>query len=287
MIKRQVKWWRIFLGGFIGSLIILLSFSPLATIAGNPLLKICFSLLMILATFGFKRLRFFLKSLLFLYLSTFLTGGTLIGVHYLIKFDNQMQSDIFLASIKGFGDPISWIFVMIGFPIAWHFSKKGVESIEITNIQFDQLVNVEISIQDIELSIKGLVDSGNQLYDPITKSPVMIVSIHHVKDLFPDDIVSMAEEPESYIFGDKNIPVEWESKVKIIPCRVVGQDHQIIIAFKPNRLEISTSNGKMQIKKALISLTIQQLSTDDSFQCIVHPKMLTSVCDENTSQKVS
>ena len=30
----------------------------------------------------------------------------------------------------------------------------------------------------------------------------------------------------------------------------------------------------MLVEKGLVSLTIQQLSSDDSFQCIVHPKMV-------------
>ena len=30
----------------------------------------------------------------------------------------------------------------------------------------------------------------------------------------------------------------------------------------------------MLVEKGLVSLTTQQLSSDDSFQCIVHPKMV-------------
>ncbi|MFD2443437.1 sigma-E processing peptidase SpoIIGA [Bacillus sp. CGMCC 1.16607] len=287
MLKRHVTWWRIFLGGIVGSLIIFLSFSPLASIAGNPLVKLGFSFVMILATFGYKRIRFFLKALMLLYLSTFLTGGTLIGVHYFIKFDNQLTSDVFLASLKGFGDPISWLFVMIGFPVAWYFSSKGIEKMEMINIQFEQLVDVHLSIQDLQFTIKGLVDSGNQLYDPITKSPVMIVSIHQVKEIFPSELIEMGKEPEAYLFGNKQIPSEWESRVKIIPCRVVGQDHQLIIAFKPDSLKIGTDRGEFNVTKALVSLTLQQLSADEAFQCIVHPKMMTNASAISDSTKVS
>lgn len=287
MLKRQISWWRVCLGGLLGSMIILLSFSPLASLAGNPIIKLLFSFGMVLLTFGFKQIRFFLKALLFLYLSTFLTGGTLIGVHYFIKFDNQLTSDVLLASIKGFGDPISWLFVIIGFPIAWYYSRKGVEKMEMTKIQFDQLVDVHLTIQNLQFSIKGLVDSGNQLYDPITKAPVMIVSIQKLMESFPVDLIQMVNEPDTYIFGNNEIPVEWGSKVKIIPCKVVGQDHQIIIAFKPDELLIETKQGMMKVTKALVSFTLQQLSADDSFQCIVHPKMLANSDTISTTMKVS
>jgi stage II sporulation protein GA (sporulation sigma-E factor processing peptidase) len=287
MLKRKITWWRICLGGLLGSMIILLFFSSYANLAGNPLIKLCFSFGMIVITFGFKSIQFFFKALLLLYLSTFLTGGTLIGVHYFIKYDNQLTSELLLASIKGFGDPISWIFVMIGFPLAWYFSRIGVDSMEMTKIQFDQLVRVQFSIQNLQFTIRGLVDSGNQLYDPITKTPVMIVSIHHLKERFPNEVIQMAEEPEAFIFGNKEIPSEWESKIKIIPCRVVGRDHQIIIAFKPDYLELQTDTEILKVKRALISLTMQELSTDNSFQCIVHPKMLTDISSIATTMKVS
>jgi stage II sporulation protein GA (sporulation sigma-E factor processing peptidase) len=274
MLKRQIKWWRICLGGLLGSSIILLSFSPLVNIAGNPLIKIVFSIGMVLLAFGYIRFGLFVKTLLFLYLATFLTGGTLIGVHYFIQFDNQLTSELFLASVKGYGDPISWLFVIIGFPIAWYFSRKSVETMEVAKIQYDQLVNVHFSILNFNYSIKGLVDSGNQLYDPISKAPVMIVSIHQISESIPKELIEIANEPELYIFGNKEIPAAWESKVKIIPCKVVGKDHQLIIAFKPDELKMETKNGTIEVRKALISLTVQQLSKDDSFQCIVHPKMI-------------
>lgn len=287
MLKRQIKWWRVFAGGFIGSLIILLSFSPFASIAGNPIIKLVFSFFMILMTFGFKRFRFFFKALLFLYLATFLTGGSLIGIHYFIKFDNQLTSEVLLASVKGFGDPISWLFVMLGFPIVWYFSKSGIEKMEMAKIQFDQMVKVHFVIDEREFTIDGLIDSGNQLYDPITKSPVMIVSVHQFVDRFPPEVIQMVENPDAYIFGEKEIPIEWENKMKIIPCRVVGQDHQLIMAFKPNHLEITTNTAVHHVQKALISLTLQQLSPEGTFQCIVHPKMLTNLNIKTTSQKVS
>ncbi|MHC0037251.1 sigma-E processing peptidase SpoIIGA [Pseudoneobacillus sp. C159] len=287
MLKRSVRWWRIALGGLVGSTIILLNFTILASSANHPITKICFSFAMVLITFGYKRFRFFIKAVFFLYLATFLSGGTLIGVHYFIKFDSRLTDEVLIDSVKGFGDPISWLFVILGFPIVWYFSRKGVESLEITKIQYDQLVTVDLLIHDLACSFKGLIDSGNQLYDPITKSPVMIVSIESVKEQFPIELLQMIMNPESYIFGDCEIPVKWENKIKMIPCKVVGQDHQIVIAFKPDQLEIRTEKETINVTKALVSFTMQKLSGDDSFQCIVHPKMLTEMNHANTSSKVS
>lgn len=285
-LKRQIRIWRLITGGFIGSLIILLSFTPLHSFTNHPITKLLFSVVMVLIAFGYKRLSFFIKALMTLYVTTFLIGGALIGAHYFVQFDSQMSTKVMLASITGFGDPISWLFVLLGFPIAWHFSKRNIENMEMTKIQFDQIVNVTLSIAGEKLVVKGLVDSGNQLYDPLSKLPVMFVSIKHQVEQMAEPIQKTAINPDGLIKGDEEIPIEWQNRLRIVPCRVVGQEHQLIVALKPDSIQIDAKGVQYLCKEGLVSFTMQQLSGDDAFQCIVHPKMLTGQQQNDDSVKV-
>jgi stage II sporulation protein GA (sporulation sigma-E factor processing peptidase) len=286
-LKRQIRIWRIIAGGFIGSLIILLSFTPLHTYSNHPISKLLFSVAMVLVVFGYKRLSFFIKALMTLYVTTFLIGGALIGAHYFVQFDSEMSMKVMVASVTGFGDPISWLFVLLGFPVAWHFSKRNIESMEMTKIQYDQIVNVTLKINTESFTFKGLVDSGNQLYDPLSKLPVMFVSIKNMVEGMAEPIIKMAAEPESLILGNQEFPVDWQNKLRIVPCRVVGQEHQLIVAVKPDSIIIDTKGESYLCEKGLVSFTMQQLSADDAFQCIVHPKMLTGPKMHDDSVKVS
>ncbi len=276
ILKRKVHFFRILLGGLIGSIIIILSIVPINIYAGHPLMKLFFSILMVLTAFGFKRFRYFLSGLMTFYLTTFLIGGALIGVHYFIRFDNNVTSTIFLSSVKGFGDPISWIFVFLGFPIAWHFSKRNMEGIEMTKIQYDSLIDVMIVVAGFTYRFKGLIDSGNQLYEPMTKTPVMLISIKERIKEFPDSLVKIAANPEEIISGHQEVSAEWNSRLRIIPYKVVGQEHQLIIAVKPDKIILEKNGQLIDVEKGLVSFSIQQFAGDDAFQCIVHPKMLTS-----------
>ncbi|MEH7155569.1 sigma-E processing peptidase SpoIIGA [Neobacillus drentensis] len=274
-LKREIRIGKLIAGGFIGSLIILLSFTPLNVYTSHPISKFIFSILMVLITFGYKRFTFFIKALMTLYVSTFLIGGALIGAHYFIQYDSNLSMKLIMSSAKGFGDPISWIFVLIGFPVAWHFSRKNVESMEMTKIQFDQIVKVSVKIENETLTFKGLVDSGNQLYDPLSKQPVMFVSIKNQMDTIPESIKKLANDPEELITGKEDLPEEWQNRLRIIPTRVIGQEHQLIIAVKPESILIEHKETQYLCDKGLVSFTIKQLSSEDAFQCIVHPKMLT------------
>ncbi|AND39302.1 MULTISPECIES: sigma-E processing peptidase SpoIIGA [Cytobacillus] len=287
ILKREIRLWRIFAGGLIGSIIILLVFTPFNEFSGHPVTKLLFSVAMVLAVFGFKRLRYFLKGLMTFYFATFLVGGSLIGIHYFINFDFQLSSSVMLASVKGFGDPISWLFVLLGFPLAWHFSKRNVEGIEMTKIQYDSLIMVRVVINETEFRFRGLIDSGNQLYDPISKMPVMFISIKDRLDEFPPEIIKMAGNPEDIIMGSDSIGGNWEHKMRVIPCKVVGQEHQLIIGFKPDRILLEKENEIIESERGLVSFSMQQLSADDAFQCIVHPKMLTGTSTMKQDAKVS
>jgi stage II sporulation protein GA (sporulation sigma-E factor processing peptidase) len=238
-------------------------------------------------TFGYKRWQYFIKGLMTLYVSTFLIGGALIGAHYFIQFDSGLTTKVLMSSVRGFGDPISWVFVLIGFPIAWHFSKKNVESMEMTKIQFEQIVQVTLKINEETFVLKGLVDSGNQLYDPLSKLPVMFVSIKNRIDETCDPIKKMAMDPEPLLMGNEEFPSEWQNRLRIVPCKVVGQEHQLIVAVKPDSILIEKNAEKYLCEKGLVSFTLQQLSADDAFQCIVHPKMLTGPKQQVEKVKVS
>ncbi len=284
ILKRQISKWRIFFGGLLGSVIILLAVTPVHIYSSHPISKLLFSIFMVLIAFGYKRFRYFITGLMTFYFTTFLIGGALIGTHYFVNFDFQLSSSVMLASVKGFGDPISWLFVLLGFPIAWHFSHGNIDKIETAKIQFDNIVKVFIFLDEMRFEFKGLVDSGNQLYDPITKSPVMLVSVKNSLENLPPAILQLAQNPDEILFGTNTLPDSIQGKMKIIPCKVMGREHQLIIALKPDQIVIKQEQHSFTIKKGLVSFTMQELSSEDAFQCIVHPKMLSGPKDSTTTK---
>lgn len=282
-LKRSIKWYRLIIGGGIGSVSILLMVTPLSEAAGHPLAKISLSIAMVLVVFGYRRWKHFFVNLMTFYFSTFLTGGMLLGAHYFIQFDMQLESDFFLAGLKGFGDPVSWIFVMFGLPVAFYFAKNRADDFETAKLQYDQLLDVKIIINGVEFLLKGLVDTGNQLHDPISKAPVMFVSIAGLEEKLPEEVIKAADQPEILLFQDEYLPEEWLDKMRLIPAKSVGKAHQLLPAFKPDYVEISNDQKKAVISKAFVSFTSMSLSSDNQFSCILHPKMALSLSYEEVS----
>ncbi|WP_160118357.1 sigma-E processing peptidase SpoIIGA [Bacillus sp. V59.32b] len=284
ILKRRAAAWRIIFGGLIGSSIVVLAFTPYHYLVDNLYMKLSFSVFMIVAVFGFIRLKVFLKNLASLYLVTFLSGGILLGLHYLFQFNIHTLRPGMGAGINRFGDPVSWIFVMFGFPLAWQFSKRAFGSMEMTNITFDQMARVYVKMEGFECSVDGLIDSGNQLYDPLNRSTVMIMSLEGTeKTGIPNDVLELIHDPDVLLQHQDSFDYTWSERMRIIPSKVVGNDHQLLIAFKPDWINIHHNGKEYHVHKGLISFTVQKLSSDQSYQCIVHPKMVTGIPDQNAS----
>lgn len=284
-LKSHTNAWRIFCGGFVGSLLILASVTPYGTVVNHPLIKLATSICMILIVFGFKRLKYFLTCLLTFYFSTFLMGGILVGTHYFLTFDLDLRTAVLLDSVRGFGDPISWVFVMIAFPFAWHFSRNRVASMTSSSIEYDRLMDVHIQLNGRTIQSKGLIDSGNQLYDPISNAPVMIVSIAALsnKDELPAEVLFLADEKNDPYEVVSQMPAEWSSKMRFIPAKSLGRNGQLLCAFKPDSITLKDEEVERIVQKALIVFTTQQLSSDGQFQCIIHPQMVSMAVKQTAS----
>ncbi len=275
ILKRKVIKWRILLAALVGSSIVLLMVSPWQMFASHPIVKLLFSIIIVFTAFGYKRFRFFIQGLLTFYFTTFMIGGGMIGIHYFFEYELDITNSVMVTSTTGFGHPISWIFVSIGFPLVWIFSRKQLEHLEFKKLQYDQIVNVEIHIDDeVEFKLKGLIDSGNQLYDPITRSPVMIVDTNKINDFLPESLLEQSKNPDSLSFDETAEPHKWENRVRLIPYRGVGQNHQFLMALKPDSIKIDYKDEIIIVKKALVALNHTTLSSEDEYDCIIHPKML-------------
>ncbi|WP_245602116.1 sigma-E processing peptidase SpoIIGA [Peribacillus kribbensis] len=283
LLKRNYSLIRAAAGGFIGSIIIVLNFSPLYAWAEYPLIKLLFSVLMILAVFGFKRWKYFIKGLLALYLITFLVGGMMIGVHFFFQSNWTSVETKAAYLMKGYGDPVSWLFVIIGFPIAWLFSKKNLESLEMTKIKYDQLVKLKVKLGSFEAEALGLVDSGNQLYDPLTGAPIMFLSIKGMEEHLPPIIFELLAHPEDIMEIAEDPDFPWRDRLRLIPSKVIGVDQQLLPAFKPDSVRIFMDGKPAPISKCLVSFTLQQLSPDSEYQAILHPKMIAAAAGKSAS----
>ncbi|MBU8907101.1 sigma-E processing peptidase SpoIIGA [Desertibacillus haloalkaliphilus] len=277
VLKRSISKWRLLISSLFASSIVFLLFTPLSFLFYQPWMKILFSMSIVLMAFGFKRLSYFLENLFMFYFVTFAIGGGMFAIHYFLQSDAAILNGLVITTSTGFGSPISWLFVLIAFPCVWYFSKRRVTAIKVKKVRYDQLTEVEITIGDIFIETRGLIDSGNQLQDPISKAPVMILDMTKLSGYFPASFIENIAQVDQ--LGNQTMDEEsqeLEHRMRIIPYRGVGQQNQFLMALKPDYVKVKEKGEEHLIKKVLLGLNHTPLSSEDEYQCILHPKMMIS-----------
>jgi stage II sporulation protein GA (sporulation sigma-E factor processing peptidase) len=263
MLKRRVRVWRLMLAALVGSLLALLVLTPFAYMMSHVATKLIVSFFIVWICFGFYRFRFFVENVLAFYFATFVMGGGMIAFHFLLQ--SEMGSTLHSISI-------SWLFVVVMFPALWMLSKAQMGTIREKKLRFEHIIDVRVTCFGQTVLLKGLVDSGNQLRDPLTNAPVMIVEWQPFAHMLPASVLQMIHE-RTYT---DDIPNEWVSRMRFIPYRAVGVEQQLLVAIKPDDVQWLDDKQWTPVNKALIGFSRATLSADGEYNCIVHPHIVMS-----------
>src|SRR5690625_2951664 len=165
---------RIIIGAFVASLLVPISlYFPDSFFTSVPGKFLC-SVTLIICAFRFITVYRMLNLLALFYFTTFCIGGGLIAAHFVFQKPIVLSDNGLLTFTSGYGDPVSWFLVIIGFPLSWFFTKARMDRHAVEKIRYDQLCPVTIQIKQKSYLTTGYIDSANQLVDPATKRHVII-----------------------------------------------------------------------------------------------------------------
>ncbi|WP_047981347.1 sigma-E processing peptidase SpoIIGA [Ornithinibacillus contaminans] len=264
---------RIVIGGFIASLIVPITLyfpqSYMTTVIG----KLLYSILIILATFRFVTVKRMIRQLLLFYFVSFSIGGGLFAAHYMLQRPIALSSTGFLSFSSGYGDPISWLFVVLGFPIAYWFTKRRMDEHVMEKIRYDQLYEVSIRIKKQTFVTTGYIDSGNQLVDPLTKRPVVICDEAFLQQWFNEN--EWAQLKQAYEeFDVAKIPVNWQENIQVVPFHGVEGKSRFLFAIKPEQLSVLYEQQNIVATKLLIGIQFASLTKDKRYHCLLNPQII-------------
>ncbi|PAV29920.1 sigma-E processing peptidase SpoIIGA [Virgibacillus profundi] len=264
---------RIVFGAFIASLLVPISIYFPDSFATSVVGKFIYSVIIIVCAFGFMNIYRMMKLLLLFYFTTFAIGGGLIAIHFLFQNPIGLSANGLLTFNSGYGDPISWIFLCIGFPLVWIFTKARMDRHAAEKIRYDQQYPVTIQLKNKSYSTTGYIDSGNQLVDPLTKKPVIICDESFLKQWFSENEWKQLKDANDHLDFD-NLPRGWEKYIHIVPYQGVQGSGMFLIGIKPDKLVVHYDEQKIVTNKILIGIQFAELTKDQSYHCLLQPQIL-------------
>lgn len=276
-LKLKIRRWRLGLGAAVGAAYTLVFFIPELTFSDLLFSKILLSIIIILISFGFVHLYQFIQTIATFYLISFILGGGVLAIQYLFNIEHEVINGIYVS--KSSSPTMVVLTILLSIILIWFFSKRTYKTFWRKNNTSEQIVDVEIIIGEDVHRCKGLVDTGNRLYDPITRKPVMIIDASKI--LFIPQVIKKAYKNGQFqleVFENisNEIDPSWLTRINLIPFRTVSKDMQFIIAIKPDKVVVTTKgNQPIESTKVLVGLDYEQLANDNLFQAIIHPELVT------------
>lgn len=274
IVRQRVSKVRLILGTIVAT-----AFVPLIIYFPSPLLqsfftKLLYSVLIIVTTFHFHTIYKTMQQLFTFYFISFLVGGGLISFHFLIQdsLSDKMRK-ILLTVQSVYGDELHLLLLVVGFPLLLLFVKRRMDVHVEEKITYDQMYRCRIVLNGIEKETTGFIDSGNQLYDPLTKLPVVISDAHFLRTFFNENDwrkLKTFVETDDFNHLDEHL----SKKVTFVPFTDVSGETRLLYTLRPDKLTIYYGDRYIETNEALIGIRLEALIPDRSYQLLLHPHII-------------
>ena len=257
IMKIQAKISKILISSFIGALYAVLIYIDILAMYTNILMKIILSICMVYIAYRPKNVKGMLKELILFYLVSFALGGCAFALLYIVKpQDILMVNGVYIGmyplKIALLGGIVGFVITYVGFKIV----KNKINKNEI-------VYTVEIKIEDKSEITKLLLDTGNMLKDPLTKSPVILVEKRVLINLLPDELIKLMEQNNG---GDINeILEEYKKRIRIIPFTSVGKQNGMMFGIKVDEIKVLTDVDEVINKDAIVCIYNRSFSKSKKY----------------------
>lgn len=143
----------------------------------NLFSKIILSLVMIYVAFFPKSPKSLFKHIIIFYLTSFVFGGCAFFLLYYIKPQEILYKNGFLTGT--YPIKIAFLGAIVGITLL-NIAFKVIKSRLSKN---DMFCEVEITFKEKKMSVHTMIDTGNLLKDPLTKTPVIVVEKEALKEI--------------------------------------------------------------------------------------------------------
>lgn len=262
IMKIKVKHIRILLASLIGAVYAVVAYAGVFPIYANLITKIILSICMTYIAFNPKKLKGLIKELLLFYLVSFSLGGCAFALLYIVR-----PQDIFMKDgvyIGTYPLKIALLGGITGFVITYIAIKIVKTRITKSEIIYKAVIKIE----EQELEINVLLDTGNMLKDPISGNAVIMVEKNRLYKIVPKELLDNMNKFLGGEFENKEI-LEYKKRIRFIPFTSVGKQNGMLLGIKADLVKIITDVDEIINEKAIIGVYEKTFSKSGKYSGLI------------------
>lgn len=280
LLKLRTRPGRIGLAAGLGSLYSVLSLFPWGEALNAAWCKTVFSVLFLAllqprGSFSLGRLRYgwsLARTLAVFYLTAFCLAGAVYGSYSFFGKTSVMPGlELVRGRIAWWTSIPAWLTVALA-PLVLFSVRYAASTVKRRQQLHRETVQVTIAANERTVEVQCLVDTGNALIDPITHSPVAVVTAQSLQDLLPPwlrEVVLRGEDPIKALYKAPPGIGEDDMHFTMVPYRGIGAEQGMLLAFRPDDVTHQTAQGLVSLMPMVIALRIQPMSEKDHYDGIL------------------
>ena len=238
ILKNKSKFWRLLLASLIGAIYTVISYISNLKIYSNVILKMILSIIIVYVAFNPQNMKKMCKSLLIFYLTSLVFGGAAFALIYIVKpQETFLKNGLFLGtySLKTIllSAILAFLIIITAFTVVKNkLSKK------------DMFCNIKVKLNNKEIEVKAMLDTGNLLKEPITNIPVIVIEHTLLYECIPKQILNNIDDILGGDFSkiSDEIKQKYMTKLKFIPFSSLGKQNGMLLGIKPDYVIIKDEN---------------------------------------------
>lgn len=275
MTKKKTKKIRLLIGALIGALMMcIIVILPYNNYFVNVIVGyLVTSFLIVYISFKPSRLSELIKLTVIMYLSAIMLGGIMFALYY-YSFIGVEISKVINGTYNM--DLKVGLFILFGI-IALIIFKIIGKIITSTAVINKNLFGIEININNHIINVNGLLDTGNNLYDPITNNPVIIAESDLLKSFMQEDNFHKLNTISNNLYNVADFAELGqlsELKLRLIPFSSLGNDNGMLLGIVADNICINIGDEKKDFNDVVIAVYNKKLSNDNSYQVLIHPELV-------------
>ncbi|MFD3156474.1 sigma-E processing peptidase SpoIIGA [Haloimpatiens sp. FM7330] len=234
-IKVYVK--KLVLASLVGSMYIVILLYSKSKILSYLCFKLFMAFIMIFIAFRQKDVVFNIKTtIIFIFYSMVLAGMCLF-----VQLQGKSVLNVINISIVNF----TYKKLILSFMIIYIFIHRVIIHVKERVMLKKLIYDIEIVTDKCTPRLKAFLDTGNELREPVTNLPVVIVE-------------------------KKEVPYEIEKDRRLyIPYKTINGACDKLEAFKPKFIKIYYKDGEKETKEVIIAFCKQKLSKYNDYQALL------------------
>ena len=234
---------------------------------------------MLWIAFPLCSLQSFIQTLGAFYIVNFVAAGGILGTHYLFQNSSEVFNGIAYTMSGGmrFEVKIFFLFSMIMLFVVLVVFKNVQASRDRVQRLTTCLEEVEVYVDDICIACTGLVDTGNQLSDPLSGMPVIVMEFSLWHTYFPVSWQThfQKEQPvENLIIKMEQSSSLWQSRMRLVPYRGINRSSCFMLCIRPDKVIVAANGQRYEHHKVLVGLDGGKLSIEGKYEAIIHPELI-------------